>query len=139
MIAFVGCDKIGGAVSDPEGTFIVQLRNDGKYYGFSDESYNLIGITEANNLSVFAFGNTHGLAHVGEGQLSNIDTNTLPTRWGRDYAALVGHLYVARFLDVHGEDYYYGIRVESTVVGTNNGIIGFVVKYCRFIPGEGWY
>ncbi len=160
FLVSVACSKTDSQVSpgktnDPEGTVTVNLRID--YFphemGAVGDDTGEIYVSRANNL-VTQFdhnwgreGRRHQIVYLGQGSsLGSINTNKLPeTGWAEEAAAIVGGLYIICFVmpiqtgfDIELPSSYYGLQVIDTIVGTDNGILGYTVKYCPFTPGKGW-
>ena len=116
-------------MTDPEGTMIMNLKNDAHY---DDMSWNGAQI---RLLSDYNIGATGDLAYLGTGKgLRDINTDKIPQNGWMNYVSAQEHgLYILRY-----EQAYCGIYVQSAIVGTGSGIIGYTIKYCPFTPGKGW-
>ena len=106
-----------------------------------------MGVDKSNNLDsgFYAARGSRNAMIVSAGKgtgLTAINTEQIPTTgWSESMAAQTGHLYIAKYTIKWAEideTYYYGIRVVDSIVSTENGILGYQVTYCRFIPGQGW-
>lgn len=110
-------------VKDPDGTIVVNLRNDGKdiYIGSCD-----IAMNDANNFYTF-FGE---IANIGEvAGLGNI--TTIPeSGWTRRTVVVPGHGYVLRWRYSYPDQYEYSrLYASQFLTSTSGGIIGVQIKY----------
>lgn len=159
ILVSASCSKMDDPVSpgktnDPQGTVTVNLRND----GIADSA--LMGklisdkwgstanceiyLDRANNLNPLCSKAQKEIVYLGKGtSLGSINTDKLPeTGWARKAAAMVGGLYIIHFQTCDDptvtNDGYFGLQVVDTIVSTENGILGYTVKFCPFTPGKGW-
>ena len=146
-----------GKTNDPEGTVTVNLRNEGWQYRtkmgkivkdqWDSKEDCEIFVSPANNLIPYCNSGQQEIVYLGKGtSLGSINTDKLPdTGWAKETAALVGGLYIVHFhtwwyydSTQFDNDVYFGLQVVDTLLGTDEGILGYTVKYCPFTPGKGW-
>ncbi len=156
-----------GNVPDPAGTILVNLRNDtgridlGKIEEEDGRSYVSTSlyliVDKNNNLSISGNTSTYQASCKTQSEilslgnangLGNLNTDKVPSvGWAESMAAVKGNLYILRFSCIwiswssdvqHNDEYYFGLYVVDSIVGTDNGILGYTVKYCPFTPGKGW-
>lgn len=148
ILSFFSCGKVGELVIDdddwdPEGTIIVKIRSkETTSIGRYENTYFYLGVDNSNNLipsSSSYSPYSASISTIGKGNyLGEINTSVVPsTGWGQKVAALKGYLMIARF-ESEENTYYWGIQVVDTMTSTDNGIIGFTVKYCPFTLEAGW-
>ena len=145
LFSFVSCNEDGavtpGSAKDPAGTVIANIRNSSNQYvtlGEINGDYAQLYLDSANNFS--GSGGYTGIVMVGKGSsIGSIKTSSVPTTgWAAKTAALEGALYILRF-ERKNMTYYFGLQVIDTLTSSSdNGIIGYTVKYCQFSLEEGW-
>ena len=161
----VSCNKGGIFGGDPEGTITINLRNDVYHTMINDVEVSnedgteysrnelFLGLNSGNNFQPYnELEYTHGrLAPTSTAEivslgsvhgLGSISTEKVPAAgWSSKSAAIVGNGYILRYTMKWNDfeaNFYYGVYVEDTIVGTDGGILGYKVKYCPFTPGKGW-
>lgn len=126
----VSCDKDsgdilvngGGAVSDPDGTVIVSIRNDDDWIKLKD-----VGYISMENDNFVAENDVSGICSVGKvNGLGNV--RVAPEQgWASSVAVIPGNGYLVK--NVYNGELFARIYVEEYIVGTSGGVIGAYIKY----------
>lgn len=120
--------------------------------GLNDNNLTLYGTCHGSSVpSLVHYNPDCTIVSLGKANgLGNLNTNNVPAvGWAPTIAAVKGNLYILRYsiswdcnddsVKEHYENaYYFGLYVVDTILSTENGILGYTVKYCPFTPGKGW-
>lgn len=131
-------DEGGGGGSDPEGTVTVSVRNSSNGSTNVDIGGRGFYIDSGNN---FRCGNDT-MNFVDVGNVGGLDgVRGIPSSgWAKSVAVQVGHGYVLNWNNyiwqpAPGATSYARLYVVEEIIGTNHGVLGYVVKYqTPFVP-----
>lgn len=124
----------GGSVPDPEGTVLIQVRNNRETQVEPDGFGWYLYIDDANN---FCSKNGDYIKYVSVGKIAGLgNVRNYPEKgWTGSMAVLPGHGYVARYGYYEEQYVYCRIYVVDYIKSTGGGIIGATIKYqSPFIP-----